>query len=223
MKSWIIPEASAAFVCQMEAVLSVYEQPYDEKHPKVCLDESPKQLISESRKGFIDRQGVQRIDCEYKREGVANLYMAVEPLAGRRRVWVEENHNRFTYARIIAQIVEEMYPEAEKVTIIEDNLSAHKLAALYEVFEPARARSIIEKLTIVRTPTHGSWLNVAECELSVLTRQGLKRHVATKQALECQVKAWYERRNDQLKKVDWQFNTKDARIKLKKLYPSFNA
>ena len=218
----MIPDASAEFVHRMEAVLSVYEQPYDEKHPKVCLDESPKQLISESRKGFTDSQGVQHIDYEYQREGVADLYMVVEPLAGRRKVWVEDNHNRFTYARIVAQLAEELYADADKITIVEDNLSAHKLAALYEIFEPHRARAIIEKIEIVRTPTHGSWLNVAECELSVLTRQGLKTHVATRQELKQQVKAWYERRNDQQKKVDWQFTTKDARIKLKKLYPSFN-
>ena len=207
----------------MEAVLSVYEQPYDEKHPKVCLDESPKQLISENRKSFIDSRGVQHIDYEYRREGVADLYMLVEPLAGHRRVWVEENHNRFTYARIIAQITEKLYPNAEKITVVEDNLSAHKLSALYEIFDPPRARSIIERINIVRTPTHGSWLNIAECELSILTRQGLKTRVATRQELEQQVSDWYEQRNDQRKKVDWQFTTKEARIKLKKLYPSFNA
>ena len=219
----MIPEASAEFVYRMEEVLSVYEQPYDAKHPKVCLDESPKQLISESRKGFVDSQGVAHIDYEYRREGVADLYMLVEPLAGQRKVWVEENHNRFTYARIIAQIAEELYADAETITIVEDNLSAHKLSALYEVFAPDRARRIIEKINIVRTPAHGSWLNVAECELSVLTRQGLKTHVATKEELTRQVNAWYQQRNDQRKKVDWQFTTKDARIKLKKLYPSFNA
>jgi len=206
----------------MEAVLSLYEQPYDAKHPKVCLDESPKQLLSETRKGFIDSQGVKHVDYEYKREGVADMYMMVEPLAGQRHVWVEDNHNRFTYAKIIAQIVEEMYPKAEKITIIEDNLSAHKLSALYEVFEPARAHSIIKKLEMVRTPTHGSWLNIAECELSVLTRQGVQTHVATKEELKRQVSAWYKQRNGKEKKVDWQFTTKDARIKLHKLYPSFN-
>ena len=206
----------------MEAVLSVYEQPYDTTHPKVCLDESPKQLISETRKGFIDSQGIKHIDYEYQREGVAELYMMVEPLGGRRHVWVEDNHNRFTYAKIIAQIVEEIYPQAEKITIVEDNLSAHKLSALYEVFEPARARSIIEKLHIVRTPTHGSWLNIAECELSVLTRQGISTHVPTKEELQRQVTHWYEQRNDKGKKVDWQFTNQEARIKLKRLYPSFN-
>lgn len=206
----------------MEAVLSVYEQSYDATHPKVCLDESPKQLISETRKGFIDSQGVKHVDYEYQREGVADMYMMVEPLAGRRHVWVEENHNRFTYAKIIAQIAEEIYPQAEKITIVEDNLSAHKLSALYEVFEPARARNIIDRLQIVRTPTHGSWLNIAESELSVLTRQGISTHVPTKEELQRQVTHWYEQRNDKGKKVDWQFTTQDARIKLKRLYPSFN-
>ena len=206
----------------MEAVLSVYEQPYDEKHPKICLDESPKQLIRETRKSFVDRQGIKHIDYEYQREGVADLYMMVEPLAVKRKVWVEDNHKSVTYAKIIAQIVEELYPRAEQITIVEDNLTAHKLSALYEVFPPERARRIMEKINIVRTPAHGSWLNIAECELSVLTRQGLHSHVATKIALEQQVSTWYEQRNNQRKKVDWQFTTKDARIKLKKLYPSFN-
>ncbi len=130
----------------MEAVLSVYEQPYDEKHPKVCLDESPKQLISESRKGFLDSRGVQHIDYEYRREGVADLYMLVEPLAGRRRVWVEENHNRFTYARIIGQIVEELYPDADKITIVEDNLS--RRGAVLTSYPPSM-RYLIRKGRVV--------------------------------------------------------------------------
>ena len=215
----MIPEASADFVCQMEKVLDVYARPYDPDHPVVNLDESPRQLISEVREGFTDRQGVEYFDYEYAREGVADLYMILEAKAGRREVLVKDNHNRFSYAEAIIHIADEMYPEAEKITLVEDNLSAHKLSALYEVLPPARARAIIERIEVVRTPKHGSWLNVAELELSVLTRQGLPRRVATKEALRQQVEAWYGQRNDKATRVDWQFTTRDARIKLKRLYP----
>lgn len=219
MKSWVIPEISAAFVYKMEQVLAVYERAYDTTHPVVCLDESPKQLISEVRGTFTDEQGIQYVDYEYGREGVATMYMIVEPLGGRRTVRIEENHNRFTYAQVVAYIAEQMYPEAEKITLVEDNLSAHKLSALYEVFTAERAQNIIERLEVVRTPVHGSWLNIAECELSILSRQGLSKRIADKQSLIQQVQAWYEKRNDKQIKVNWQFTTKDARIKLKRLYP----
>lgn len=210
----------------MERVLSVYQRAYDPSHPVVCLDESPKQLIKEVRHPFVDSDGVQHVDYEYSREGVTDLYMIVEPLGGRREVRVEDNHNRFTYARIVSHIAEHMYPEAEMITLIEDNLSAHKLSALYEIFTPQRAQSIIERLEVVRTPTHGSCgsppgLNIAECELSVLTRQGVSKRVADKQKLTGQVQAWYKIRNTKQTQVNWQFTTKDARIKLKHLYPSF--
>lgn len=204
----------------MEAVLDVYERAYDPGHPVVNLDEAPKQLISQVRETFSDKQGTTYQDYEYKREGVADMYMIVEALGGRREVLVKEDHTSQTYAKVVAHIVEDMYPDAKKITLVEDNLSAHKLAALYEVFEPERARSIAKKLQVVRTPKHGSWLNIAECELSVLTRQGLERRVPDKQALEQQVKSWYSQRNSQQAKVDWQFTTKDARVKLKSLYPS---
>lgn len=207
----------------MEQVLDVYERPYNPLYPVVNLDESPKQLISETREKFMDSKGVIHEDYEYKREGVVDMYMIVEALAGRREVHIEDNHNGLTYAKIIAYIVEQMYKDAIKVTIVEDNLSAHKLACLYELYEPQRARNIIKKIEIVRTPKHGSWLNIAESELSVLIRQGLKKRTPTKQALEKDVKAWYERRNDKQSKVNWQFRTKDARIKLKNLYPSFQS
>lgn len=205
----------------MEQVLDVYERPYDPMYPVVNLDESPKQLISETRKKFMDSKGVIYEDYEYKREGVADMYMIVEALGGRREVHIEDNHSGLTYAKIIAYIVEEMYKDAIKVTLIEDNLSAHKLACLYELYEPQRARNIIKKLEIIRTPKHGSWLNIAESELSVLIRQGIKKRTPNKQALEKDVKAWYERRNKKQSKVNWQFRTKDARIKLRNLYPSF--
>lgn len=207
----------------MEEVLDVYERPYDPLYPVVNLDESPKQLISETREKFMDSEGIVHEDFEYKREGVVDMYMIVEALAGRREVHVEDNHSGLTYAKIVAHIVENMYKDAIKITLIEDNLSAHKLSCLYELYEPKRARSIIEKLEIVRTPKHGSWLNIAECELSVLIRQGIKKRTPNKEDLIRDVKAWYERRNEKQNKVNWQFRTQDARIKLKNLYPSFQS
>lgn len=207
----------------MEQVLDVYERPYNPLYPVVNLDESPKQLLSETRKRFMDSKGVIHEDYEYKREGVADMYMIVEALAGRREVHIEDNHSGLTYAKIVAYIVEEMYKDAIRVTIVEDNLSAHKLACLYELYEPQRARNIIRKLEIVRTPKHGSWLNIAESELSVLIRQGVKKRTPSKEALKTDVKAWYERRNEKQSKVNWQFRTKDARVKLKNLYPSFQS
>lgn len=145
----------------MEAVLDVYERAYDPEHPVVNLDEAPKQLISQVRKTFSDSKGIAYQDYEYKREGVADMYMIVEALGGRRKVLVKEDHTSQTYAKVVAHIVEDMYPDAKKITLVEDNLSAHKLAALYEVYGPERARSITEKLQVVRTPKHGSWLNMS--------------------------------------------------------------
>jgi hypothetical protein len=204
----------------MEAVLDVYERPYDANYPVVNLDESPKQLISQVYKTFTDSKGQSYQDYEYQRQGVVDMYMIVEALAGRREVLIEEDHSSQTYAKVIAHMVEDMYPHAQKITLVEDNLSAHKLSALYEVYAPERARRIIQKLELVRTPKHGSWLNIAECELSVLTRQGLKQRVANKETLEQQVNDWYRQRNHKQKKVNWQFTTKDARVKLKRLYPA---
>jgi hypothetical protein len=220
VKSWVIPEVGADFVCAMEEVLAVYEQPYDAIHPKVCLDESPRQLIGETRTSFTDEHGVQHSDYEYTRNGTADLYMVVEPLGGRREVLIKDQHTRRDWAEVVAHLVEEMYPSAEKITLIQDNLSAHKKSALYELFAPERARAILEKLEFVFTPKHGSWLNMAEIELSVLTRQGLAMRVETKEQLIQQCTDWYETRNGKMSRVDWQFTTKDARIKLKRLYPS---
>jgi len=205
----------------MESVLSVYERPYSAEYPVVNLDESPKQLISETRNRFMDSAGIWYEDFEYKREGVVDIYMINEALAGRREVLIEEDHKAVTYAKVIAYIAEQMYPDAIKITLVEDNLTAHKLSALYELYAPERAKAIAERFEIVRTPKHGSWLNIAECELSVLTRQGLKKRIGSKEQLQKEVKAWYERRNEQQKKVNWRFRNSDARIKLKHLYPSF--
>jgi len=205
----------------MEAVLDVYERPYNPDFPVVNLDESPKQLIREIRKEFTDSQGVIYQDYEYSRAGVADMYMIVEALGGRREVHIEDNHSSQTYAKIIAHIAEQMYPVAKRITVIEDNLSAHKLSALYELFPAERARNIIRRIEVVRTPKHGSWLNIAEAELSVLMRQGLKKRTPDKETLIKDTTAWYENRNQKMKRVNWQFTTKDARVKLKRLYPTF--
>lgn len=204
----------------MEEVLDVYERPYDPDHPVVCLDESPNQLISETRESFTDAKGVTHVDYEYNREGTVDLYMVVEPLGGRREVHVKDQHTRLDWADIIAHVVEEMYPNAQKLTVVQDNLSAHKKSALYERFAPERARAILDKIEFVFTPKHGSWLNIAECELSVLTRQALKKRIAGKDEMIRQTTAWYEHRNNKEATVDWQFTTKDARVKLKRLYPT---
>lgn len=204
----------------MEDVLEVYARPYDENCPVVCLDESPKQLVSELRQAYIDKQGVKHEDYEYTREGAAELVMIVEPLGKRREVLVRDNHNGLTWALIMAYIVEQMYPDAQLVTLVMDNLSSHKIHNLYRAFEPQRARAIMKRLEIVYTPKHGSWLNIAECELSVLSRQALQKRFAVKEELQEQVEAWTSNRNNKQKGVDWQFSTQNARIKLKKLYPT---
>jgi len=204
----------------MEDVLEVYARPYDEDYPVVCMDESPKQLVSEVRKPYMDKHGIKHEDSEYKREGATELVMINEPLGNRREVRVEDNHNGTTWAFIVAEIVEIMYPNATKITLVMDNLSSHKIHNLYKVFEPQRARAIMKKLEIVYTPKHGSWLNIAECELSVLSRQALKKRFASKEEVVLQVQHWAKNRNNKQKGVDWQFKTQDARIKLKKLYPT---
>jgi transposase len=216
----VIPEASAEFVCAMEEVLEVYQRPYNPDYPVVCYDESPKQLVSEVRMSFMDEKGVKYEDCEYKREGAAEIVMIVEPLGKERKVFVDDDHTGITWAKRMAYIVEEMYPTAKRVTIIQDNLSSHRRHNLYKVFEPQRARAIIERIDFVYTPKHGSWLNIAECELSVLSSQALKARFASKECLLEQVEKWESDRNKAQKGVDWQFRTSDARIKLKRLYPT---
>lgn len=203
----------------MEEVLEVYERPYDEANPVVCLDESPQQMIGESRTSFTDSQGVIHQDYEYKRNGVADIYMICEPLAGKRELFVTPNHTAHQWAEIVAYIAEEMYPEAEKISLVQDNLSAHKKAALYEVFPAQRARNIIKKFEFVFTPKHGSWLNIAEIELSLFKRIGLKERIESKEELIQLVKDYEKNRNEKAKSVNWQFKTSDARIKLKRLYP----
>jgi hypothetical protein len=216
----VIPEADAAFVCAMERVLDVYARPYDPARPVVCLDETRKQLVAEVRAPFTDAHGVRYEDYEYERNGVATLYMATEPLGGWREVRVEEGQDRLTWARVVGRLVEGAYAEAERVTLIQDNLSAHTEAALYEVYAPERARAILRRLEVVNTPKHGSWLNIAEIELSVLARQALACRIGSQEELEAVVRAWSLARTAAQKGVDWQFTTAEARVKLARLYPT---
>ncbi len=216
----MIPTASAEFVCQMEEVLDVYEQPYDSTHPVVCLDESPHQLISETRTGFVDSSGVEHVDYEYRREGVVDIYMIAEPKAGKRYVQVRDSHDSQQWAAVVAHIAEKLYPNAGCITLVQDNLTAHRKAALYEVFEPQRARSILRRIHFVHTPKHGSWLNIAEIELSVLNRVALKKRMKSKAVLQQQINAYLKEKNKAAIQINWQFRTKDARTKLKNLYPN---
>jgi hypothetical protein len=220
VKSWVIPEAGPDFVCAMEAVLDVYARPYDPVRPVVCLDEKRKQLVRETRPGFTDSRGVRHEDYEYERNGVGVLYMVCEPLGGRREVLVEQSQDRLAWARTVAHMAETMYPDAERITLVQDNLSAHKPSALYEILPPERARAILSRLEIVNTPTHGSWLNIAEIELSVLGRQVLAGRIGGAVELQRVSGTWSTERTAAQKGVDWQFTTADARVKLKHLYPS---
>lgn len=215
----MIPEADADYVWAMESVLDVYERVYRETHPVVAIDESPQQLISQVRQGFTDSNGIHYEDYEYKREGVVDLYMVCEPLAGEREIFVKDNHNRLNWAEVVRIVAEEQYPNAKRITIVCDNLTAHKPSALYEILPAERARQILRRIEFVHTPKHGSWLNVAENELSVLKRVGIKKRVGSREELEKQIAEYQERRNKRGVKVEWQFTTKDARVKLKRLYP----
>lgn len=220
VKEWVIPEASAEFVYAMEEVLDVYELPYDGNNPVVCLDESPKQLISETRNSYQDEKGVVYEDYEYKREGVADIYMIVEPKGCKREILVKDNHNSISFGETLLHIANVMYPNAETITLVCDNLSAHKISVLYKLLPASEARAIVKRLKIVNTPKHGSWLNIAECELSVLSRQGLSNRIPNKECLMEQCNAWFKNRNNAQKGVNWQFTNKDARVKLKRLYPT---
>ncbi len=219
---WCIPpEQDAAFVCQMEQVLEVYKRPYDPRRPVVCMDEQPKQLISETRRPVPAAPGrPDRVDYEYVREGTCTIWMFVEPLGGWRDVRVTETKTAVDWAEQVRRLVDDpRYARAERITLVSDNLNTHGLASLYKAFEPAEALRIARKLELVHTPKHGSWLNVAESELSVLTRQCLGRRIAALPEVAKQAEAWGVRRNRKQVGVDWQFTTENARVKLKQLYP----
>ena len=217
----MIPEAGPEYVCAMEAVLDVYARPYDPLRPVVCLDEKRKQLVRETRPGFTDSHGLRREDYEYERNGVGVLYMVCEPLGSQREVLVEASQDRLAWARTVQHLAETMYPDAVRITLVQDNLSAHKPSALYEILPPEQARAILERLEIVHTPKHGSWLNIAELELSVLGRQVLAGRIGDEAELARVVASWSSARTAAQKGVDWQFATPTARVKLKHLYPSY--
>lgn len=206
----------------MEDVLNLYHQAYDARYPLICFDESNKQLIAETRTPLPIKPGeVARYDYEYERQGVCNLFLFFEPLRAWRHVKVTERRTKVDFAHCMKWLVDEVYPDAEVIRIVLDNLNTHGPASLYEAFPPAEARRLLDRLEFHYTPKHGSWLNMAEIELGVLTRQCLDRRIADQETLVNEIAAWESHRNASNATVNWQFTTDDARIKLKKLYPSF--
>ncbi len=220
-KMWCIPpDADAEFVCAMENVLAVYTRPFDATRPVVCFDEKSKQLVGEICKPIPAVPGeAERHDYEYVRNGTANLFIMVEPLRGWRRVNVTKRRTKLDFAGQMKELVDVHYPKASKLTLVMDNLNTHRMSCLYEAFAPEEARRIIEKIEVVHTPRHGSWLNMAECELSVLEKQCLGERVGDEPTLRERINLWNVDRNQRSKKIDWQFQTADARINLRRLYP----
>jgi hypothetical protein len=217
----IPPDANAAFVAAMEDVLEVYQRPHDPDQPVVCLDETTKQLVKETRVPIPARPGqLARYDHEYERNGTANLFMLFAPLEGWRHVEVTDRHTALDYARILKMLSDQHFPGARKIVLMQDNLNTHKPASLYEAFPPAEARRLVERFEWHYTPKHGSWLDMAETELSVLSGQCLDRRIPDKPTLIEEVAAWENDRNKHNAKADWRFTTADARIKLKRLYPA---
>ena len=206
----------------MEDVLEVYHRPHDPSRPLVCMDECSKQLVAEVRDPLPARPGdIAKYDSEYERRGTANVFMAVEPLAGQRTVQVTDQRTRTDWALFIRHLLLTVYAEANMVVLVMDNLNTHGIASLYEAFDPVTARALAERLEIHYTPKHGSWLNMAETELSVLSRQCLDRRLESKAILTHEVAAWEQVRNQTCTTIDWRFTTADARVKLKRLYPSY--
>ncbi len=208
-------------MCAMEDVLEVYHRPYGEGEVLVCLDETSKQLVQETRQPRPSRPGAaMAYDYEYQRNGVSNLFMLFAPLEGWRRVEVTDRRTKADWARVVKKLVDEDYVDKEQIVLVMDNLNTHHPASLYQAFEPAEARRIAQRLEIHYTPKHGSWLNMAEIELGVLARQCLDRRIPSQEVLERETGAWQDQRNRDVIQVDWRFTTEDARIKLKSLYPS---
>ena len=217
----IPPAPDAAFVARLEDVLAVYRRPYDPCRPQICMDELHKQLLGEVTPPLSMAAGQpQRSDYEYVRNGTANLFMLCEPLRGWRQVTVTARRTKVDWAHCVRELVDVHYPDAECIVLVLDNLNTHTPASLYEAFPPAEARRIAERLEIHHTPKHGSWLNMAEIELSVLSGQCLDRRMEDRATLRAEVSAWNVDRNAAGKGVNWRFTTDDARIKLKHLYPS---
>ncbi len=219
---WCIPpKQSSEFVWWMEDVLDVYCRPYDPRFPQVCMDETSKQLLGEVRPPEPVIPGYPaHIDSEYERLGTANLFLFCEPLRGWRQVRVTERRAKVDWALAVRELVEVHYPNADRIVLVMDNLNTHTPASLYEAFDPAEAKRLADKLEIHQTPKHGSWLNIAEIELSVLARQCLDRRIDSRARLLQETAAWEAERNASQRGVDWRFTTADARVKLKRLYPS---
>ena len=216
----IPPEQNGEFVARMEDVLDIYGWEYDTMCPVVCMDEQPTQLVKETRQPLPCEMGKPaKYDYEYERNGTANNFMFTESLSGWRKVNVRERKTKIDWAEEIKELLDEDYPDAELVILVCDNLNTHTLGALYEVFEPAEAKRLADRLDIRYTPKHGSWLNVAEIELSVLTKQCLARRISDISTLRRETAAWAKSRNNAQTGVDWHFTTKNARTKLKRLYP----
>jgi hypothetical protein len=219
---WVIPpEADAEFAASMEEVLDVYARPYDARNPVLCMDEQPIQLLRETRTPIAaTRRHPQRVDYEYERAGTASIFMFCEPLFGWREVSVRDRRTKVDWAQEVERLLRTRYASADKVTLVSDNLNTHTRGAFYETFEPERARRMVQRLNFCHTPKHGSWLNIAENELSSMTRQCITgRRFATVEILRGETTAWHEHSNDQQRGVDWQFKVDDARVKLKSVYP----
>jgi len=217
----IPPDANAAFVAAMEDILEVYQRPYDRQRPLVCLDESSKQLIAETRVPIAAKPGQPgRHDYEYRRNGTANLFMMFAPLEGWRHVKVTDRHTAVDYAQVLKELSDTHFPGSAKIVLVQDNLNTHKPASLYEAFPPTEARRLVERFEWHYTPKHGSWLDMAESELSVLSSQCLDRRIPDQRVLKDEVEAWEADRNRKHAKANWQFTTADARVKLRRLYPA---
>jgi hypothetical protein len=217
----IPPDANAAFVAGMEDVLEVYQRPHDPARPVVCLDETSKQLIAETRVPITAKPGrAARFDYEYRRNGTANLFMMFAPLEGWRHVKVTDHRAAVDYAHVLKELSDTHFPGADKIVLMQDNLNIHKPASLYEAFPAAEARRLVERFEWHYTPKHGSWLNMAEAELGILSAQCLDRRIPDQPLLTDEVDAWQHARNKRHAKADWHFTTADARVKLKRLYPA---
>lgn len=208
----------------MESILDVYKTPYNKRFPVVCMDESPKQLIRQTRIPISRKPGKDaREDYEYSRNGVANIFMANEPLKGKRYIKIKSSKTKKDWARFVRHIADKLYPKADKILLVMDNLNTHKPSALYETFPPQEAKRIWDRFEFIYTPKHGSWLNMAEIELNVLMGQCLNRRIDKMATIRKEVKAWEQHRNNKKAKINWQFKTDDARIKLKRLYPTISS
>lgn len=219
---WVIPpKADGEFVAHMEQVLDTYAKPYDPKYPVVCMDEQPIQLLNETRVPIpATKAHPRRVDYEYERAGTASIFMFTEPLSGWRQVTVRQRRTKIDWAKEVEELLRTRYASAEKVILVSDNLNTHTPGAFYQAFEPAVARAIVSRLEFCHTPKHGSWLNIAENELSSMTRQCVSgRRFGTLELLRTETAAWQQHSNDKQRGVDWQFQVEDARFKLKSVYP----